>query len=264
MSVYEKCYNWRVLQGVHRIVGGNLTAEGEIPWQCSLLKSDNTWLGCGAVLLHCNPTIVLTAAHCFQGSRTGLRVSCGGHKVRYGTALPLGQHEQRLGVKEIILHPDYNPRTSEHDIALLKLEKEFNCEKRELYPACLPRKSSYAGWHKGLVTGWGYTTEGGTLSETLRKARVPIVSDAVCSREYGDYLHPSVMVCAGKKGVDACQGDSGGPLVVQDDQHLGWALIGIVSWGFGCARHFGVYTEVSYYIPWIAENYGLLPPDGFN
>ena len=106
---------------MHRIVGGNLTAEGEIPWQCAILKSDDSWLGCGAVLIHCNPTIVLTAAHCFGGSRTGLKVSCGGHKVRYGETLALGQYEERLGVKEISLHPDYNPRTSEHDIAVLKL-----------------------------------------------------------------------------------------------------------------------------------------------
>merc|ERR1711881_240036 len=151
-------------KGVNRIVGGNGTAEGEIPWQCAILKRDGSWLGCGAVLLHCNPTIIVTAAHCFQGSRVGLRVSCGGHRVRFGQNLPLGQFEERLPVKEIIIHPDYNTRTSEHDIALLKLDGEFDCHRRELYPACLPQKSSYAGWHKGLVTVWGVTTEGGTLS----------------------------------------------------------------------------------------------------
>ena len=103
------------------------------------------------------------------------------------------------------------------------------------------------------------------LSGILRKARVPIVSDAVCLQAYGRDLYPDVMLCAGKKGVDACQGDSGGPLVVQDDQHHGWSLIGIVSWGIGCARekYFGVYTEVSHYIPWIAEHYGLRVPNGY-
>merc|ERR1711874_193137 len=251
-------------KGVHRIVGGNSTAEGEIPWQCAILTSDGSWLGCGAVLLHCDPTIVVSAAHCFQGLQAGLQVSCGGHRVKLGVNLPLGQYEERLPVSEIILHPSYNARTSEHDIAILKLGGEFHCHKRELFPACLPRRDSYAGWNKGLVTGWGTTREGGSISERLLKARVPIVSDAVCSEAYGDQLYPSVMLCAGKKGVDACQGDSGGPLVVQDDQHYGWALIGIVSWGIGCARHLGVYTEVSHYIPWIAQNFGLLVPDGYN
>lgn len=252
-------------KGVNRIVGGNSTAEGEIPWQCAILKSDGTWMGCGAVLLHCNPTIVVTAAHCFLSPQSGLKVSCGSHRVDWRSALPMGHFEERLPVKEIIVHPAYNSQTSENDIALVKLHGEFHCHKRELFPACLPRKSSYAGWHKGMVTGWGLTRVGGDASEILRKARMPIVSDEACSQAYGGQLYPDVMLCAGKDGIDACQGDSGGPLVVQDEEHFGWSLIGIVSWGIGCARegYFGVYTEVSHYIPWIAQSYGLLVPDGY-
>ena len=93
---------------------------------------------------------------------------------------------------------------------------------------------------QGMVTGWGRTTEGGPLSSTLMKARVPIQSDQECMRAYGGSsirksggtdccrdsetvsyivrLLPSdgpSMICAGKDGIDACQGDSGGPLVVQ-------------------------------------------------
>jgi secreted trypsin-like serine protease len=94
------------------------------------------------------------------------------------------------------------------------------------------------------VLGWGRTADGGARSQSLRSAQVPVVSDSSCSTSYSNYDAKS-MVCAGYPdgGVDACQGDSGGPLVVGD------TLIGIVSWGEGCAEAGkpGVYARVSSY-----------------
>jgi secreted trypsin-like serine protease len=45
--------------------------------------------------------------------------------------------------------------------------------------------------------------------------------------------------------LDTCQGDSGGPLMIFSNQR--WYLIGITSYGQGCAlpNNTGVYTRVS-------------------
>ena len=63
------------------------------------------------------------------------------------------------------------------------------------------------------------------------------------------------MICAGIGEKDSCQGDSGGPLV-----DVNRYLVGIVSWGEGCARdgYPGVYTEVAHFVEWIKETLSQL------
>lgn len=94
----------------------------------------------------------------------------------------------------------------------------------------------------------------GTVSPSLQKAHIPLIEQAKCASPtvYGSAITQR-MICAGflKGKVDACQGDSGGPLVHFTSSR--WHLVGVVSWGVGCARERrpGVYSKVEEMLNWI-------------
>lgn len=75
----------------------------------------------------------------------------------------------------------------------------------------------------------------------------------VCQQQY-IATHLNIldsMLCAGwvEGGRDACNGDSGGPLT----DHASTVLVGLVSWGRGCAEPntSGVYSRVASFADWI-------------
>ena len=51
---------------LNRILGGVVSGEHEFPWHCALLNPDLSFYGCSAVLLSCDPVVIVTAAHCFS------------------------------------------------------------------------------------------------------------------------------------------------------------------------------------------------------
>lgn len=113
---------------------------------------------------------------------------------------------------------------------------------------------------KAIATGWGTLKEDGKPSCILQEVEVPVISNDKCVAEtnYTSKMITANMLCAGYPGKgerDSCQGDSGGPLVVErPDKRL--VLIGVVSWGNGCARKDfpGVYTRVTRFMKWIKAN----------
>merc|ERR1711915_790767 len=48
-----------------------------------------------------------------------------------------------------------------------------------------------------IVSGWGTTSEGGSLASVLQKVTVPVVSDKHCRDSYGASSITDSMICAG-------------------------------------------------------------------
>ncbi|MGP3921709.1 S1 family peptidase [Streptomyces sp. 8N616] len=212
------------------VVGGTRAEQGEFPWMVRLS------MGCGGALY--SKTIVLTAAHCVDGSGpdTSITATAGVVDLQDSNAI-------KVKSTEVLQAPGYNGTGK--DWALIKLAQPI-----ENVPT-LPIAESNA-YDKGEfgVAGWGADKEGGNQQRYLLKATVPFVDDGTCKGAYPDLVEGEE-ICAGLMdtgGVDTCQGDSGGPMFRKDDGGA-WVQVGIVSWGEGCARPGkpGVYTEVSHF-----------------
>ncbi|XP_051565870.1 transmembrane protease serine 3 isoform X3 [Myxocyprinus asiaticus] len=229
-----------------RIVGGNLSAEGQFPWQVSLHFQSEHLCGGSIISSHW----ILTAAHCVYGFAYPTLWS-----VYVGLIEQPVNGAKSLAVEKIIYHSRYRPKGLDYDIALLKLVQPLNSFNDFVQPICLPNfGEQFDDGKMCWISGWGATEDGGEVSVFLHSARVPLISNKACSQPdvYQGYISPG-MICAGylDGGTDSCQGDSGGPLACEDSSN--WKLVGATSWGQGCAEKNkpGVYTRITQSLTWI-------------
>lgn len=211
-----------------RIIGGYASDIRDLKYLVQVSSAKEI---CGGSLI--TTRWVITAAHCVQRVRIAeLRV--------YGGASEQGAKNaiQRL-VDLIVIHPKFNSKTMNMDVAALYLNEEMSggqvdtiaLATRPVPPGRLVK-----------VSGWGAVNA--QSSETARHVHsviIPVWLRPTCQKAYrGKQVITPFMICAAKPFErDSCDGDSGGPMVYKGQ------LVGIVSFGFQCASGLpGVYTNV--------------------
>ncbi|PSN54009.1 hypothetical protein C0J52_10161 [Blattella germanica] len=221
------------------IVGGVATVPSEFPWIVVLLRNKKKFFCAGSLITRFH---VLTAAHCLERvTAPEISVLLG----EYDRENPMESHTELRNVVSAVQNKNFDVVTFDNDIGILELDTSVDFSPN-IRAACLPipgEELRYPG-RTGIAAGWGRMAEDGELSNILRKVNLPILNIDDCNRLAGED-----------------QGDSGGPL------HLNGKVIGVVSWGDGCARPNtpGVFTKVVNYLSWIKSNIGnqcLCPPSG--
>ncbi|ESN95804.1 hypothetical protein HELRODRAFT_114601 [Helobdella robusta] len=239
------------------IVGGIEARPNEFPWQISLQSASGFHM-CGGSIM--NDQWIITAAHCVDGENpANLRIVAGLHKKLTGLDHPSVQIFQ---IEKLVIHEEYNPRKFPYDIALIKVKGSVKFS-ADVNTVCAPEPKDLYDHVKSAVSGWGNLASGSSAKvDGLRYTTVNTTTNAYCSKVYGPLSKiTDDMLCASDNRNsaerDSCQNDSGGPLVRKEKDGT-FRLIGIVSWGKGCASGYpGVYARVNYFEDWILKNIKL-------
>jgi secreted trypsin-like serine protease len=232
------------------IVNGTDAAPGAWPWIAVLLKKHPTQPG--AYFQYCDgalvaPSWVLTAAHCVASGAPPMPDA-----VVIGRQTASDTDGDFNSAAQVIVHPSWNPMTTENDVALVKLATP---SPQPTLPLIRHEQGSlWSPGTTGQVIGFGDTRSDLSPSppDTLQQAPQTVITDAACAAEYPDGGFVSAtMVCTALTPQTPCFGDSGGPLMFSDGGG-GWRQVGVVSHGSSpCGQSPPVYTRLETVIDWI-------------
>ena len=237
-----------------KITGGTDTDISEFPWQI-YLESDNAVCG-GSII---DNEWVITAAHCVRDDNN-ITIPASKMIVVVGANNPRDPRDgKEYSVNEVIVHENFDSRTLNNDIALLRLTERINYPNAEPIKLVSSKDASDGATDPGVMTwltGYGITSVDPRIyPTTLQVVRLPVVSNEQASVVWRNIPASDIMAGYLDGNKDACTGDSGGPLVVPVSDKL--KLAGLVSWGSSQCDTYGAYTRISLFESWITSKTGI-------
>ncbi|KAH8345947.1 hypothetical protein KR067_010230 [Drosophila pandora] len=239
-----------------RISGGDLAALNQFPYQVglSIEEPNEMFCWCGASLI--SEWYLLTAAHCVENA-VSITFYLG------GVARLSPRQLIRSSSPKVHLHADWNSKTYENDIALIRLPEEaiFSSSINPIrLPGLASTKTSY-DYIPATTSGWGRTNDDSTtISDNLRYVVSFVESNEDCRYSYPNIKATNICMDT-TGGRSTCTGDSGGPLVYRDPAQNTDILIGVTSYGkkTGCTKGYpAVFTRVTSYLDWIQDVSGIV------
>lgn len=205
---------------------------------------------CGGTLItNCH---VLTAGHCIgrYGANDAVLVNA---RNPYDTNNN-GAAKWKSPIASEYAHSSYQSGAKANDIGIIRLSQCVPDSMLSSLPPVRVASSVPSDGTSTVVAGFGRTNPNvSTKPREMQAVTVSKISDSQCKQAYGSVIDNS-QFCAGdwSGGKDSCQGDSGGGLY-KGTTVSSQELIGVVSWGSGCAvaGKPGVYASVPNFRSWI-------------
>lgn len=220
-----------------KIYGGKKSVAGD--WQGAVaLTGPDGRMFCTGTAVH--PRLVITAAHCVQGTSNPARV-----RVYLGEGTEGGLVKPQYTAVKVASSPKYgrNP-TGWNDIAYLVLDKELDLPEEAYIPILTDKAEMKELLQPGVISrivGYGNRDGGGFGVKYEADAPITSLNDNEVS--------------IGKNGKDSCQGDSGGPAYGRLKSGE-WRVYGVVSRGGACGFG-GIWGLMHANVCWVQKDSGV-------
>ncbi|KAL7289315.1 hypothetical protein TKK_0017246 [Trichogramma kaykai] len=242
--------------GTARFLGGEYTDTHEFPWLANIHVRNNLLVS--GILI--NDRYVLTAASQLLGATPPeIKVALGEYDRCH-----IDVSSVNMSVDAVILHPEFSYEARAHDLALIRLSRSTQFERR-VQPVCLPEPGATYLGQVGTLTGWtekssSIRSENGTDGVDSRSCRprklgLPILGRRECLKsgvKPSNYHEESG--CVGVVGYNSilCQNDAG-TSVLHRSYNGYYDLVGMLSDINNCNDTVGtaVFTRIGPHMNWI-------------